>query len=357
MFTNTINTSRPWASFCLATYRRPELLEKTLKSIQAQTMPDFEVIVSDNDPDGSSRIVVESLQDSRFRYFCNSENLGMVKNFNKALERAEGEFVVMITDDDPPYADMLETLRSLSELYPGYGAYYGACNVRMVDDQLAKLYNVKPGLNSCLANIPAKTIRKFSAENFPIAYFSNQIFPYVLWSTGVVRREIALEIGGMPDYGSPYLTDFGYICLAGSHSGCVTINSLLGHQTVHNKNFGRQEYEELYLALKGCYEYITQRMSFRSDWSQVRPLFENFLANWIVNHSLFLIKYFKLYKINYTDKLNKVLNQIFQLNYMKRFKWKYIQKKYRLDFIQKIFYYANRVKIRLKTAWNIETRT
>jgi glycosyltransferase involved in cell wall biosynthesis len=73
-------------------------------------MPDFEVIVSDNDPEASSRIIVEEMKDSRFRYFYNTENLGMIKNFSKALENATGEFVVMIT------VDILSALKQLRNL-------------------------------------------------------------------------------------------------------------------------------------------------------------------------------------------------------------------------------------------------
>src|SRR2546422_6918663 len=43
------------------------------------------------------------------------------KSFNKSLERSSGEFIVMITDDDPVYPEMLQTLYDLSVNYPGYG--------------------------------------------------------------------------------------------------------------------------------------------------------------------------------------------------------------------------------------------
>src|SRR5439155_14160305 len=100
----------PRVSFCMTTRRRPEFLLQTLESLQRQTFADFEAIVSDNDPAGSGRAVVEGLKDARFRYYCNGEDLGMNASFNRSLSRAQGEFVVMITDDDPVYPDMVETL-------------------------------------------------------------------------------------------------------------------------------------------------------------------------------------------------------------------------------------------------------
>src|SRR5580765_3580682 len=99
----------PKVSFCFTTFKRHDYLKSTLESVREQTFTDFEVIISDNDPEQSGRTIVESF-DERFKYFPNNENLGMKKSFNKSLERSIGEYIVMIADDDPVYPDMLETL-------------------------------------------------------------------------------------------------------------------------------------------------------------------------------------------------------------------------------------------------------
>jgi glycosyltransferase involved in cell wall biosynthesis len=313
----------PWISFCIATYKRQELLAKTLVSIQQQLVTDFEVIISDNDPEQSSKFIVENMQDQRFHYSYNQENLGMVKNFNQALQLARGEFVVMISDDDPPFnEDMLSILRALEQHYPGYGSYYGGCGVLNVDPDIANLCRNPLGMQLCLADLPPLAVRTFSSTEFPIAYLSNYLFPYVLWSAGMVRREIALEVGGMPDYGSPYLTDFGYICLVGSQRGCVTVNAPLGYQTVHNENFGRRECRELNTALQGIHRYLTQKMETRDDWPQIQCVLETFLSTWIVNHSAFLMRYFKFYGFG-EQKLRITIWQIFcQVPYTRSIIWK-----------------------------------
>src|SRR3954451_7827687 len=99
----------------MTTRRRPDFLLKTLRSLQRQTVSDFEGIICDNDPAASGRAVVEGLNDKRFRYYANGEDLGMNASFNRSLMMAQGTFVVMITDDDPIYNEMLEILLSLSE--------------------------------------------------------------------------------------------------------------------------------------------------------------------------------------------------------------------------------------------------
>ena len=123
---SSANAQTPWVSYCIATYRRQSFLQGTLAEILQQTGADLEVIVSDNDPEGSSRIVIESFADPRIHYVCAGTNVGMVRNFNRALALARGEYVAMVCDDDPVYPDMLKTLHALAMSYPGYGAYYGA---------------------------------------------------------------------------------------------------------------------------------------------------------------------------------------------------------------------------------------
>src|SRR5215211_6743700 len=96
-------SERPWVSFCMSTYMRPTFLEKQIATILKQSFTNFEIVISDNDPNSSVETILERFEDSRIRYQLNETNLGMVKSFNRSLARARGEFIVMITDDDPIY--------------------------------------------------------------------------------------------------------------------------------------------------------------------------------------------------------------------------------------------------------------
>jgi len=52
---DTIMLQKPWVSFCMSTYKRPEFLRKQIEGILQQTFTDFEIVISDNDPEGSGR--------------------------------------------------------------------------------------------------------------------------------------------------------------------------------------------------------------------------------------------------------------------------------------------------------------
>ena len=262
--------------------------------ILTQGFADFEVIVGDNDPERSGEAVVQRLSDPRIRYHANPTNLGMVGNFNGALKKElSGKFVVMITDDDPVRPGMLETLHRLWTEQPNFGAYFGACEVDFQDEAIAARYGLPPGKVICLAPRPEGSVWSIDASEFPVEYFRGRIFPYVLRSCGKVRREIAHEVDGMPDYGSPFLTDFGYIVLTGSRAGFCCVNTVLGFQAVHSGNFGRREVSELVDAVRGFDSHVEQRMRQRPKWPAERAAMEMMLTNWVTDHFRFLWEHHK----------------------------------------------------------------
>jgi glycosyltransferase involved in cell wall biosynthesis len=327
---SSVSPQAPWVSFCIATYRRPDRLERTLRAIGGQSWTDFEVIVSDNDPEGSAGPIVEAIADGRVRYSRNAENVGMIRNFNAALRRAEGDYVVFITDDDPVYPQMLATLRKLWLDYPGYGMYYGACEVLHEDQRVARAYGGQQGIWSALAPVPPGTVRTFSAEEFPLSFLRGRVFPYMLWSTGIVRRDVALAIGGLPDYGSPHLADHGYVLLAGAQAGCATTNVALGRQTIHNRNstfgrqqFGRSELDDLKRGAAGWHRLLATHLRSRPDWPAIARARDAFVANVVLYHAAVVYHFYRPAKADPAARreFDRTLDGLFELPYLRARRW------------------------------------
>lgn len=317
----------PLVSFCFTTYKRGDILKSTLESVRMQTFSDYEVIVSDNDPDCSGRIIVEGMQDSRFKYFSNGVNLGMKPSFNKSLQHSAGEYIVMIADDDPVYFDMLETLVQLQKDYSDYGLYMGGSDWFCTHPKVAKLYNIKVGTNSWLSSEhEINYIKTFSAPDFLKNFFKFNIFPSYLWSTCMVKKEILVQMGGVPDYGTPFLGDYAYLSIMGSHSGCVVINKSLGCQTIHLENFGRNQNEQLAIAARNFPTYLFSKMSNLPELPNIKEYILNFTALWIVSHLSFLHSYFTNEKIN-DNTISQAEKEIFAIDYMKKYRVKYELKK------------------------------
>lgn len=316
----------PLVSFCFTTYKRQDYLRKTLQSIQLQNFSDFEVIVSDNDPEQSGRSIVEGFNDNRFHYSPNEKDLGMKKSFNRSLERSMGEYIVMIADDDPVYPDMLETLIALNKMHPGYGMYLGGCNWYCTTPLIASLYSLKVGMNSCLANSPVDTITAYTSGDFLKNFFNFKIFPSYLWSTGMVKREILVKKGGVPDYNTPFLGDYAYLSIMASDSGCVVINTDLGHQTIHEQNFGRAQNEQIGVAAVNFIEYVSDRIRHVENWPLVERQMKNFVGLWVLSHLAFLKRYYNIYDSPEKKNIVQYEREIFRLPLMKKFRLKYFLK-------------------------------
>lgn len=95
------NELGPLISIIVPVYKAEKYLDKCLKSIQAQTVHNFEVIViDDGSPDKSGKICdAYSASDSRFKTF-HQANEGVGKTRLIGIERATGEYVVWVDADD-----------------------------------------------------------------------------------------------------------------------------------------------------------------------------------------------------------------------------------------------------------------
>ncbi|PWJ60392.1 glycosyltransferase involved in cell wall biosynthesis [Dyadobacter jejuensis] len=76
-------------------------MERCLQSILEQTFSDFEVIVTDDSPNGEVRSVIDKYaKDKRLQYFKNEFALGSPENWNEGLRCAKGEYVKIMHHDD-----------------------------------------------------------------------------------------------------------------------------------------------------------------------------------------------------------------------------------------------------------------
>ncbi len=80
-------------------YDRPELLEKALRSIAAQTYPRLEVLVVDNRSASSERIREVVAACAGVRLIANDNNRGFTGGMNQGLAEATGEFIYLTEDD------------------------------------------------------------------------------------------------------------------------------------------------------------------------------------------------------------------------------------------------------------------
>ncbi|MFB4352947.1 glycosyltransferase family 2 protein [Microbacterium sp. LS_15] len=97
----------------------PDLLYQTVRSVQAQTMEDWRLVVIDDCyPDDSVPAFFADLGDPRIEYVRNSVNLGITENYREAIRQAESEFVTILGCDDLMHPNYLQLVREVITRVP-----------------------------------------------------------------------------------------------------------------------------------------------------------------------------------------------------------------------------------------------
>lgn len=109
---NGFTSDNVFLSICVPTYNRGEL---ALKSTKTALISDFdaeiEVIVCDNGSTVKAREYreIETIRDSRLRYYRSLQNGGFSYNVLNCLQRANGKFALLISDEDSVVPENMET--------------------------------------------------------------------------------------------------------------------------------------------------------------------------------------------------------------------------------------------------------
>lgn len=97
-------------SIITPSYNCGQYIIDTIRSIQAQTYQDWELLIQDDcSTDGTAKLVKKyASEDSRIKYECNSNNSGAAITRNNALRRAQGRWIAFLDSDDLWYPEKLE---------------------------------------------------------------------------------------------------------------------------------------------------------------------------------------------------------------------------------------------------------
>lgn len=112
----------PLVSVVISTFNRAQYLPLAVRSVLAQTMTDFELIVVNDGSTDHTRDVLENIGDDRVRVF-NRHNQGLAAARNFATAKARGKYVAVMDDDDLMLPHRLET--SLNAITHGANGSYG----------------------------------------------------------------------------------------------------------------------------------------------------------------------------------------------------------------------------------------
>ena len=121
-------------TFLLPAYKG-KYLDEMLRSIQGQTYQEFKVVISDDcSPEDLRSICEPYLQDLRFTYRRNKENMGsksLVSHWNLLVNMCDTEYLILASDDDIYAPQFLAEIDALTQKYPHVNMFRG--RVEMID--------------------------------------------------------------------------------------------------------------------------------------------------------------------------------------------------------------------------------
>jgi glycosyltransferase involved in cell wall biosynthesis len=205
-----IESPQPLVSVIIPTYNRPEYLKQAISSAMGQTYPNIEIIVSDNCSLENPQVLIESLADSRIKFWRHPQNIGMLANQLHAFKMASGKYVASLHDDDVWNKDFLAKMVPHLEANPDLILAF--CDHYIIDAQ-GRIDRAHTELNT--RAYQRDKIAPGIHQNFIKIGLVNKSIPTA--SACVIRNAsidwdlIPAEVNGMWDL---YLT---YLCCISSH--------------------------------------------------------------------------------------------------------------------------------------------
>src|SRR5258708_14026762 len=123
----------PKVTVAIPTFNRYELLLRAIDSVVRQSFTDFELLIVDNASTDETRNLARASNDARVRYVRNSENLGIIGNWNRSIDLACGEYILIFHDDDLMHPTFLQRSIAALDEHPTVGFCFPL--VRRVDLQ------------------------------------------------------------------------------------------------------------------------------------------------------------------------------------------------------------------------------
>ena len=198
-------------SFVLPAYKS-DYLQDAIESILQQTLNDFELIIVDDASPYNLESIVKQYNDQRIVFHRNEVNIGgknLVMNWNKCIEYAKGEYVILASDDDIYSPFFLQQVDARIEEYPYVDIIRSRVNRIDSKGTITDIEQVyKPympfsefvfywskGVINCIANYVFKKKSLLNTGGFvdmPCAWFSDDITVVNMSINGIATTEDAL---------------------------------------------------------------------------------------------------------------------------------------------------------------------
>ncbi len=233
--------AKPKVTICIPTIGRLTYLGETLKSLESQTLQDYEVLILDSgSPEEAARVFREIAAADGRRRVVRSERVPMFANFNVGLREARGEYVAFFHDDDVYEPDFLSRSVELLDRNPRAG--FAGSNYMIIDAE---------GRNEGLRRLIKKTEVRPGRE-FILEVMQSGRNPVPL--PGVVFRREAFSESGFDERLSMHFGDYSVLMEIAERWDVLLIREPLMKLRLHGKNASNIPMTESVSLLRNAFE-------------------------------------------------------------------------------------------------------
>lgn len=138
-------SSQPLVSVCIPCYNGARFIASTLESVLAQSLKDFELLLSDDHSSDATVSIIEKFADPRIRLVRNPVNLGLGPNWNRVLSLAKGKYVKLLCEDDLLHPRCLERQVAVLEEQSNASVCLAICNREVINAAGKKVFGGRRG--------------------------------------------------------------------------------------------------------------------------------------------------------------------------------------------------------------------
>ncbi len=222
----------PEVSIIIPVYNTGKYIAKAVESVLNQTFKDLELIIIDDASTDATYSICEEYakNDSRVRLFKNEQNLGMMPNWNHALQYITGKFWAKLDSDDWWQENFIEDCYNIISIDENIGMVCG--RYVYIDENDAIIPNTEYQLSDDFKDKATDFIWRVKK--------GNNLFNPVLaqQGNGLIRTEILKKLG---KYTLLPAGDTEFYFRIGAHYKIHFLDRLYHYHRIWSQNFTRTQ--------------------------------------------------------------------------------------------------------------------
>ncbi len=243
-----LRKSGPQHSIIMNCFNGSRYLKEALDSLIAQTYEDWELIFWDNQSTDSSKNILFSYKEPRFKYFYAEEHTSLGPARLNAMKVASGDWFSFLDVDDIWFPEKLEAQVSCIKSNPDIGLVFSRCEY---------FYEVEKENGNALS--PSRIlpkIKKLPDKNLATELFKGNFIPF---PSLMIKKAALAKLGPIPPYSHPpdYFFSLGIARLFPA----AAVDRVLCRYRLHDANLTKSIQYEGYVESID----IVSRLSLKKD--------------------------------------------------------------------------------------------